>query len=151
MRPSLFGFGLTFIVALTGLSIGQAGAATLFLATDDGSGSVALSPGESVDVSILLEIRAIDAGFAYATVFLNDNDDQVAGPLSVTDLADGFVGPDIDYDRTAFANPASTLPSTWSRTKALNLSSVVMSFLRMSRRMSRMCPHRRATLAKNSR
>lgn len=106
MRPSLFGFGLTFFVALTGLSVGQTDGALLFLMADDGSGAIELAPGETASISIMLTIRDIDSGFAYANVFLNDDDNEAAGPLSVTELADGFVGSDIVYDRSAFELPA---------------------------------------------
>ncbi len=106
MRPSLLGFGLTFIVGLTGLSVGQTDGAILFLQADDGSGAIELAPGETANISIMLTIRDLDPGFAYATVFLDDNDDEAAGPLSVTDLADDFANPDFFYDRSGFELPA---------------------------------------------
>ena len=89
MGPSLFGFGLTFMVALTGPLIGQTDGATLFLQADDGSEAIDLAPGETANVSILLTIRDIDPGFAYANVFLNDDDDEADGELNVIGLIEG--------------------------------------------------------------
>ncbi|MCH7701657.1 MAG: hypothetical protein IID37_08210 [Planctomycetes bacterium] len=98
----LFGLALCAI----GMWSGQTDGALLFLMANDGSGAIELAPGETANISIMLTIRDIDSGFAYATIFLDDDDDEAAGPLSVTDLADGFVGSDIFYDRSAFELPA---------------------------------------------
>ena len=51
---TLLGVGLLFV--------GSANAALLFL-DSDGKSSVDLAPGESVEIDIMLTIRAIDPGF----------------------------------------------------------------------------------------
>ncbi len=102
MRSSLFGFGLAFIVASTGVPVDQANGALLSLDAD-GSASIDLAPGESADISIMLEIRAIDPAFSYATVFLNDDDDEANGELNVTELSTG-IGK--CHDHSGFVLPA---------------------------------------------
>ena len=102
MRSSLFGFGLAFIVASTGVPVDQANGALLSLDAD-GSASIDLAPGESADISIMLEIRAIDPAFSYATVFLNDDDDEANGELNVTELTTGI---GICYDHSGSVLPA---------------------------------------------
>lgn len=79
-------------------------AALLFLTdADTGNDFIALAAGESGDMNIMLTIRAIDTGFAFANVFLDDDDDQADGPVDVTALTEGI---GTIYDRTAFTLPA---------------------------------------------
>ncbi len=75
-------------------------AALLFLTNaDTGDDYIALAAGDSGDMNIMLTIRAIDTGFAFANVFLDDDDDQDNGLVDVTALTEGI---GTIYDRTAF-------------------------------------------------
>ncbi len=94
-------------VVVAALLASSASGALLSLATDDGGGKLDLLPGESGNMNIVLEIRAIDPGFAFANVFLDDEDNQGDGKLDVVDLIQGFTEPDsVIYDRGAFTLPA---------------------------------------------
>lgn len=106
MRASPFSLGLTFSVALTGLPVGQTLGAILSLEADGGGSTIDLAPGETAHISIRLFLHDIDTGFAFATVYLDDNDDEGDGPLSVTELVPGLDGPGVFYDRSAFKLPA---------------------------------------------
>lgn len=92
--------GILLVTALTSPS----GAALLFL-TNAGTGEdyLDLVTGGSGDMNIMLTIRAIDTGFAFANVFLNDNDDSANGVVDVTELTEGI---GTIYDRTWFTLPA---------------------------------------------
>ncbi len=90
-------------VALFGLVASGANGALLFLQADDGGGTINLVPGESGNMSIMLEIRAIDTGFAFSNVFLDDDDNAANGPLDVTALTAGI---GTVYDHTSFDLPA---------------------------------------------
>ena len=68
---------------MAGLLASSAHAAILSLAADDGSGKLDLTPGETGNLHIILEIQAIDTGFAYANVFLDDEDNDGDGKLDV--------------------------------------------------------------------
>ena len=65
------------------LSVGSANAALLFL-DSNGKGSVDLAPGESVEINIMLIIRDIDPGWAYANLALDDDDQEMNGEINVT-------------------------------------------------------------------
>jgi len=97
MRKVLLG------VALFGLMAGGANAALLSLQADDGGDHLLFAPGDSGNMSVVLEIRPIDTGFAFANVFLNDDDNSSNGEVDVTGLIDGI---GTIYDRTAFDLPA---------------------------------------------
>ena len=90
-------------VALVGLVAAGANGALLFLAADDGGGKINLAPGDSDNMSLMLTIRDIDTGFAFANVFLNDDDDSANGQVDVTALTEGI---GTVYDRSAFSLPA---------------------------------------------
>jgi len=84
MRKVLLG------VVLCGLLASGANGALLFLQADDGSAGFDLAPGDSDNMSIMLTIRAIDPGFAFANVFLDDDDQEANGQVDVTGLIDGI-------------------------------------------------------------
>ncbi|MCH7721380.1 MAG: hypothetical protein IH988_10415 [Planctomycetes bacterium] len=93
---TLLGAGMLFV--------GSADAALLFLESG-GQGSVDLAPGESAEINIMLTIRDIDPGWAYAILYLNDDDQLTNGEIDVTELAPaGDPGP--YYDRRGFTLPA---------------------------------------------
>ena len=96
MRKVLLG------VALFGWVASGANGALLFLDAG-GSGSLDLAPGQSGDMSLMLTIRAIDSGFAFTNVFLNDDDDTANGEVDVTGLTEGI---GTIYDTGAFVLPA---------------------------------------------
>ena len=76
------------------------GAALLFLINaDTGGATLDLASGDSGDINIMLTIRDIDTGFAFANIFLDDDDDQADGVVDVTALTEGI---GTVYDRTAF-------------------------------------------------
>ncbi len=95
----LLGAGLFFV--------GSADAALIFLSSN-GQGSVDLAPGESVEIKLVVTIRAIDPGFSACWLFLNDDDDSADGETCVTGVApDG--DPDengLVYERGGFTLPA---------------------------------------------
>ncbi len=90
-------------VALIGLVASGANAALLELRADDGSDTIWMWPGSSADISLMLEIRDIDTGFAFAEVFLNDDDDMANGVVDVTGFTTPLAGV---YDDSAFTLPA---------------------------------------------
>ncbi len=77
-------------VALFGLVASGANAALLELQADDGGGTISLAPGDSADMSIILTIRDIDDGFAFAVVFLNDDDNLSNGEVDMTAWTEGI-------------------------------------------------------------
>ncbi len=97
---------LTFLVVGM-LFVGSADAALIFL-DSDGQGSVDLAPGESVEISIMVTIRAIDPGFSTGWIYLNDDDNSTDGEIKVTALApDGAPEENgLEYDRSDFSLPA---------------------------------------------
>ena len=90
-------------VALFGLVASGAKAALLELQADDGGGTITLAPGDSDDMSIMLTIRDIDTGFAFANVFLDDDDNLSNGEVDVTVMTNGI---GTIYDQRAFSLPA---------------------------------------------
>jgi len=95
-------------VVAAGVLASSANAAILSLAAEGGGGVLNLAPGDAGYVHIILEIQAIDTGFAYSNVFLNDGFDEEDDHLAVEDVIQGFTEPagDLTYDRTAFELPA---------------------------------------------
>ena len=97
MRKVLLG------VVLIGLMSSGANAALMFLAAYDGGGKITLGPGGSDNMSIMLTIRAIDSGFGFSNVFLNDDDNSANGTVDVTNASGGLGS---IYDETSFTFPA---------------------------------------------
>lgn len=69
----------------------------------DGNGFAALAPGDSVDIDIVLTIRGIDSGFAFANLFFDDDDNASDGEIGVTSSTQPLDGV---YDDAAFSLPA---------------------------------------------
>lgn len=93
-------------VVLVGVLAGNSSAALLFLSNAaDGSATMDLGPFEKGDMNIMLEIRPFEF-FAFANVFLNDDNDEADGKLDVQDLTPGFPVDEGFYDRAGFALPA---------------------------------------------
>jgi len=90
-------------VALFGLVVSGANAALLELQADDGGSTITLAPGDSRNMSIILTIRDIDDGFAFANVFLDDDDNLADGEVDVTGMTDGI---GTFYPRIGFTLPA---------------------------------------------
>ena len=97
MRKVLLG------LALFGIMASGANAALLSLQADDGGGKISLAPGDSGNMSLMLIIRQMDedafGGFAFANVFLDDDDNDANGEVDVTGVIDGI---GTVYDRSAF-------------------------------------------------
>ena len=94
----------TLGVLLIGALTTPCGAALLFLTNaETGQDQLNLASGESGDINMMLTIRAMDTGFAFANIFLNDDDNQADGLAAVTALTEGI---GTIYDRTAFTFPA---------------------------------------------
>lgn len=68
--------------------------------------TIDLAPGESVELDIIIDIRGLDSGFAFAAIFLDDDGNNSDGPIEVTALEQGLSGPDVVYDRGGFTLPA---------------------------------------------
>jgi len=94
---------LALVMMLAAMLVHPSEGAVLSLAADDGSDTVELAPGETLNLNVVLIIRDIDPGFAYADVFINDNDNEGAGPLNVISLTEGIGH---FYDRSGFELPA---------------------------------------------
>jgi len=76
---------------------------------EDGSSSMTLAPGESKDINVVLEIQAVDTGFAFCFLFLDDDGNDSDGVVDVTALVSGFEegGSEmVVYDRSNFELPA---------------------------------------------
>ena len=100
---------LLLAVVVAGLVASSANAAILSLVADDGGGMLDLGPGATGNMHIDLSIHAIDVdGFAFANVFLNDEDNDGDGKLNVVDWMAGFDEPagNLVYDDTSFSLPA---------------------------------------------
>lgn len=103
-------------VVVAGLLASSANAALLFLSADDGGSKLDLGPlgsgNETGNMNLMLTVRDMDeldfAGFAFANVFLNDDNDEADGKLNVIEVIQGFDEPvgEIVYDRDAFTLPA---------------------------------------------
>ena len=101
-------------VVVAGLLASSANAALLFLSNaEDGGSTMDLAPGGTGTMNIMLTVRHIDevdfAGFAFANVFLNDENDFADGKLNVHEVISGFPegGPEeVVYDRDGFVLPA---------------------------------------------
>ncbi len=94
-------------IVLVGLLAANANAALLFLENKDdpGSNKKDLKPFEKFELNIILEIRAIDPGFAFANVFLDDGNDEGNDKIEVQEVIQGFEGDGIVYDRSAMEFP----------------------------------------------
>ena len=93
-------------MVVAGLLASSANAALLFLQNPDdpNCNTVDLLPGESVHLNIVLTIREIDSGFAFANVFLDDGQNQTDDKLAVVEVIQGFTEPagDLVYNRSSF-------------------------------------------------
>lgn len=105
---------LVLVAALALAPVAQGQAAILYLSNaEDGSASMNLAPGESGELSFFLEIDPVDTGFAFAFVFLDDDDNEADGPIDVIGFGSPLDPANYDHDFSLPADLSQNLASEY--------------------------------------